>query len=127
MRLRQAGFFRELEHGDPDGPWLRDAVAESPPQECERIADYLRAGNAFAVTGVAVDDILDPERTNIAVLMTMTDGQWEWPSDLLYYFEEYNVAIPDDFVRHMRAGNWTPPLMSDDQLIALAKEVFDDG
>ena len=127
MRLRQVGFFRELAHGDPDGPSLRDAVREAPPSERERIANYLQAGNAFAVTGMAVDDVLDPDRTNIAELMTMTDGEWEWPSDLLYYFEEYNVAIPEDFVGHMRARNWTPPSLSDDELIALANEVFGEG
>ena len=124
MRLRHAGFFRELEHGEAEGPSLRDAVSESPPPDGEHIAGYLRSGNPFAVTGMAVDDVLDPERKNVAELMTMTDGEWEWPSDLVYYFEEYNVALPGDFVDHMRALNWTPPSLSHGELVKLVEEMF---
>lgn len=127
MRLRQVGFFHELEHGDPDGPSLRDAVNESPSQDRDRIAGYLRAGSVFAATGMGVDDVMDPERTNVAELMTMTDGEWEWPSDLVYYVEEYNVALPEDFVDHMRARGWTPPSLSDDELIELANKVFGEA
>ena len=125
MRLRTVGFFRELGHGEPDGPSLRDAVSDSPPQDREHIAGYLRSGNVFAVTGgMGVDDVLDRERTHVAELMTLTDGEWVWPSDLVHYFEEYNVALPEDFVDHMRALNWTPPALSHDGLVALTDEVF---
>ena len=128
MRLREVGFFRELEHGDRDGPSLRDAVTESPRQDREHLAGYLRSGSVIAATGgMLVDDVLDPERTNVAELMVLTDGEWLWLSDLAYYFEEYKVALPEDFVDHMRALDWTPPSLSDDELVALEKEMFGEA
>ena len=127
MRLRQAGFFRELEHGEADGPSLRDAVRDSLPPHREHIAGYLRSASVIAATGMVVDDVLDPERKNVAELMVLTDGEWVWPSDLVYYFEQYNVALPEDFVDHMRALDWTPPSLSDDELIALERGIFGEA
>ncbi len=128
MRPREVGFFRELEHGERDGPSLRDAVRKSPPQDREHIAGYLRSGSVIAATGgMLVDDVLDPERTNVAELMVLSDGEWLWLPDLVYYFEEYNVALPEDFVDHMRALGWTPPSLSDAELIDLANELFGEA
>lgn len=58
MPLRTMGFFRELPHGDPDGPSLRDAV-ERAPDDASSLADHLASGEPLAVSSGMVADVLD--------------------------------------------------------------------
>jgi hypothetical protein len=117
------GFFRELVHGDDDGPSLMEARRSTPARDQEQVARYLESGNTVAATGVLVDDVLDPDRTDIAPLELVTDGVWVWPRDLAYYVRRYNVSLPDDFLTDIRERAWQPPLLTDAELMAVARRV----
>ncbi len=125
MALLRAGFFRELRHGDSDGPSLREARDTGQGGDDETIGAYLRAGNILAATAMPVDDILDATKTNIADLTLMTDGTWLWPSDLPYYVETYGVAVPAGLQDHIVAHLGNPPKLSARELAALENELFD--
>ncbi|HEY1370396.1 MAG TPA: hypothetical protein VGF23_24920 [Gaiellaceae bacterium] len=122
MTLERAGFFRELRHGNPDGPSLAEGRDALPPDERDRIAGYLRDGEVLATTGQRVGDALDPERTDVAELAILTDGDWVWPADLAYYVATYGVELPAAFVDAMRARSWQLPALSEDELVAVEAE-----
>lgn len=114
MQIKLAGFFRELPHGFPIGPSLRTLVSAIPQEDEARIIAYLKGGVISAVAVCTTDDVLSPRpHTLIGPLRILTDGIWEWPSDLAHYVERYHVRIPAAFVAHMRARNWQVPSESE--------------
>lgn len=118
--LKNVGYFKELHHGDPNGPSLREAVrAKAAPAE-DRLAAYLKQGGVLATTGSTVSDVLSDDDAPIARLEILTDGEWNWPADLAYYVERYHVRLPEEFVEHVASRDWSPPALSDDDLAALA-------
>jgi hypothetical protein len=118
--LRPVGFFRELRHGLPDGPSLREAMRdESDPFEAPVIA-YLRGAATLVTTGRMAQDVL-AHVSDIAPLATLTDGEWMWPADLAYYVETYHVRLPAEFLEHAAAHGWQAPKLTSHQLTEAAK------
>jgi len=111
--LRRAGFFREVRHGDPQGPSLTDLARPAAPPNEDRVVAYLRSGEVIASTSVVVDDVLNPSRRGIAVLEIATDGVWAWPTDLTHYVQSYHVSLPEDFALHMERHGWAAPRLSE--------------
>jgi hypothetical protein len=108
MKLRTAGFFCELPHGEEDEQSIRDVMADVPQQNEQQIIEYLRKGILFiGCPGVAMD-ALDPSLV-AGSPHTFTDGVWAWPGDLPYYVERYHVRLPNDFVIHMERNRWQVP------------------
>lgn len=119
------GWFRELDHGEPEGASLRDAVRESPDDDCERISKYLLNGWVAAdVMDVNTHDVLDAARPVIGPYFILTDGVWAWPSDLAYFYLKYNVELPDEFVDHMRSNGWVPPDITPEQASTVGRQVL---
>jgi hypothetical protein len=123
MSIRRVGFFRELRHGDPEGPSLRDASMPTPAPNEDRVLAYLRSGEIIASTGVLVDDILDGSKKGIAVLEIATDGAWAWPTDLPHYLATYHVALPDDFIRQIERHGWVVPALSESDVNRASAEL----
>jgi hypothetical protein len=109
MGLIWVGFFRELPHGKPTGPSLREHLQESGHPDEAAIVHYLNAGTTLAATGSMVDDYLDDTKKGVAHLEIATDGSWVWPRDLAYYVGAYHVRLPPEFVEHMRSNGWKAP------------------
>jgi hypothetical protein len=120
-RLKQVGFFRELRHGDPHGPSLMEARGGLSHENRAAILHYLRSASILCVAACLFDDALDSSRQSIDNLAIATDGEWKWPTDLPYYVERYEVAIPEEFLAHIQANGWRPPSLSDDELIRIAE------
>ncbi|MFE3271255.1 hypothetical protein [Streptomyces sp. NPDC059215] len=70
--------FKELEHGNPDGPSLREAVRVEPSEKSGELVGYLRAGVVLAPTASLVCDVLSPVNAVIGGLQLLTDGRWCW-------------------------------------------------
>lgn len=104
--LSRVGFFRELPHGDDDGPSLSHAVRDAPDADEHRLLDYLRAGVPYIVSPGAVLDVLDGSGP-VGTGTILTDGVWAWPDDLPHYVERYHVAVPEEFLEHARAAGWS--------------------
>jgi hypothetical protein len=109
MKLKRVGFFRELEHGDPAGPEIRDCVRDRPQADEASIATYLRNGVLLICCPGVVGDILDSNAGPIGSPDILTDGVWAWPGDLCYYLQKYHVRLPDEFVAHLRLKSFRPP------------------
>ena len=107
--LRGTGYFRELADGDPSGPSLRDSCSATAQPDEDRIVAYLEESPTMLWSPTLVYDVLRPE-VDIGTETIKTDGVWEWPADLAYYVRRYHVAMEPEFVAHMRARGWSPPL-----------------
>lgn len=121
--IKEVGFFRELEHGDPDGPSIREAVGLGDAELCDQVAGYLAAGSTVATTGSRVNDVLKAEAVDAGALAVQTDGRWIWPADLSYYVREYNVRLPDDFVEWAGSARWIPPTLTKDDLLQVERKM----
>ena len=122
---RFLGGFRELPHGRADGPSLRAAVGDRAGPDELAIVRYLRNGAVLAVSGSAVPDVLSADHELIDSLHLHTDGLWFWYSDLAHYVERYHVALDEEFVEHARRRNFTPPQLSEADLIGLSETLLD--
>ena len=109
MKLRKVGFFRELRHGNNDGPSLTDHISDvAQPRETD-IVNYLRKGILLVACPGISRDVLDESAEIIGSPHIMTDGVWEWPNDLSYYVEKYHARVPESFVQHMQSHDWKVP------------------
>jgi hypothetical protein len=109
LALSKVGFFQELRHGGAEGPSIRDYRRDSAQPDESRIVRYLNAAATLAATGSVVDDALDDTKKAVAPLEIATDGIWVWPRDLSYYVANYHLALPAEFIEHMRVCSWAPP------------------
>ncbi|WP_157982388.1 hypothetical protein [Nocardiopsis sp. FIRDI 009] len=116
MGVEKIGFFRELSHGDDRGESLKSHVSKGDETRKGKIAEYLDRGSVVAASTQVLFDVLDEKCPAICSLSVLTDGVWLWPSDLSYYVREYNVRLPDRFVRHAESTGWAPMIPSEEEL-----------
>ncbi len=119
--LREAGFFREMTYGysatidDRRKPSLLESIHRLDRTDKEKITAYLTSGNVlFMAYGVSKDVLCFGKI--IGTMAILTDGIWVWPKDLAYYVEEYDVALPDDFITHMRETGWQAAMMTSEEM-----------
>ncbi|MBU4215411.1 MAG: hypothetical protein KJ792_12230 [Actinobacteria bacterium] len=123
---REIGFFRELEHGDPHGPSLRDALIDPLPVPTrEQVARYLRAGSVVMATTARTRDHFRPETGPVSGMNVMTDGTYVWSEDLAYYVETYGARVPDQVLRLAQAG--LPHPLTAEQINAVAQALVPPG
>jgi hypothetical protein len=116
MKLKKVGFFRELRHGDPDGPSLRSSVSGSAHADELSILQYLTAGEVLVVIPSIVGNIRHPDSTEKVSISILTDGIWAWPNDLQLYVKDDHVRLPEPFVAHMRANRWSVPELTTSEI-----------
>jgi hypothetical protein len=119
MKLQRIGYFRELCHGDLDGPSLRDSVQQQANYDVKSVANYLRTAPVLYAHFGLVQDILNPSHSYIGSANIRTDGVWIWPEDLAYYMEHYNIALPLDFLEHVKLRRYQSPTNHELNLVEL--------
>lgn len=123
MTVERLGFFRELRHGDPSGPSLREAVSEPLPADVrERVASYLAAGPVVVATTQRADDALDPSKTEVSGISVRTDGVRVWSEDLAYYVRTYGARVPAALVDAALSG--LPPALDDAELTRIGETLW---
>ena len=76
---------------------------------CE-ILGYLREGKIKGMIMGFVPDLLSESKIRIPASI-LTDGEWCWTEDLIYYVEKYNLRLSEEFVRHMKKNEWKVPMV----------------
>ncbi|GLY15057.1 hypothetical protein LWF15_22230 [Kineosporia rhizophila] len=129
MIISEAGFFRELPHGRPDGPSLHEALAtgrrEPVGAKKEMLLDYLWGNTVLAATAAMFDDVLDPSVTAVAPMAVVTDGAWVWPRDLAHYVDKYDAAVPLPFILHIELRGWEQPALSPNELLQIEQALLE--
>lgn len=112
MKLKKVGFFESLP-GAERSSFIRTLVSAEKPREKQQILKYLRSGHQlFVMPAFAFDHLHDKARL-IGTLEVLTDGEWAWTSDVIYYYDYYNIALPDSFLLRMRHFGWKVPHVHD--------------
>lgn len=111
--MRSFGYFREVAHGDPEGPSVHQR--SGPFGDRYRAARYLTTG-ALLVGAPGTTTCAFDRCEALLEYHVMTDGEWHWPLDAAHYVERHNVAVPSDLLDHMRQLGFKPPALSRDQL-----------
>jgi hypothetical protein len=65
-------------------------------------------------------DPLNPDPRNRDINYTIrSDGFWVWSDVLPYYCKKYNIAIPSEFLEHMRDVDYTVGELTKESTISL--------
>ncbi|MFD6080418.1 hypothetical protein ACFWG5_33095 [Streptomyces hydrogenans] len=118
------GNFRELPHGNPAGPSLKESIDRGEREHIAGLVNYLTGGAVLAMSGQAARDPLDPQSKVIGELSLRTDGEWLWYSDLSHFVEKYNIEIDPKFIKKAESRDWNCPHISDDDLETIGDIVF---
>lgn len=94
--MKVIGKYREI-YNDHSLPSLKDNISENPTPDKDLILKYLKSGKIVAVSPSFITDVISGKKTKNQLMM-MTDGVFEWRSDIVYYFDKYNLKLPDDFI-----------------------------
>ncbi len=108
------GAWREGDRGEPDAPSIHDAIRSQPHPDEPRILSYLESGYPYSYAMHLERDVLNPSKC-AGTGAVRTDGVYCWPVSLIYYVRNYHVALPDEFVEHMRGNHWTVPAVEQDE------------
>lgn len=92
------GKFKE-NYNDDRLPSIFSAIHDEPPEGKEKILRYMKGGRKGAVAPGYLHDRV----ANAAIItpVSYNDGVYAWRSDVVFYFEHYNIDLPDDFIRHV--------------------------
>jgi hypothetical protein len=100
---------------------IRDAVRPAGEPDERRIAEYLGQGTGLWSEMSAGPDVLDPEAPVLSSIGSLrTDGTWLWREDLPYYLSTYHLALPAEFLGHVRRLGHTPPPVAETRLVEIA-------
>ena len=91
------GKVKEI-YKDNSLPSIRDIIAEKPPVYKEQILKYLKNGKRGAVAVGYANDVITGERIP-GELYCLSDDEYGWRSDTIYYFEKYNMALDPEFIK----------------------------
>lgn len=94
----EIGQTREIYHDD-EYPSIMELI-HKPIKEKEKVLKYMKKCHIDAVAPAMLRDIINPEN-RIHDLFAMSDGTYGWRSDVIYYVEKYDMALPEEFVQHV--------------------------
>jgi hypothetical protein len=102
---RRIGFFKELPYGrsgESIEEWLLPKNRE-PSYDRETLLAYLKTGEPRLVAAGVETDVLSKEKKIIGPMRILSDGKWHWPASLVYYLENYNLQLPQEFISYVEA------------------------
>ncbi len=113
MKLKTAGYFREMFEKPTDFPSIHLSISSQPQEHEREIVEYLQAGVMLAgCLGLEID-VLNPRAGDFLECHILTDGVWKWRADLAHYVERYHFIVPVEFVEHMQTNGWKVPAEQD--------------
>ncbi|MGC0415116.1 hypothetical protein [Embleya sp. AB8] len=104
---------------------ILDARGDDPLVDEAKILAYLEAGTSLFDFMAFKRDVFGGEENIPGAGSPMTDGEWIWKRDLLYYLPVYHVLLNPDFLDHVRAIDYRMPEISDERIDELSPIVLD--
>lgn len=80
--------------------YIKSHCSPLPEEEKAIILNYLRHSTITAIAPGIAKDILTGETID-GPLTCMTDGVFEWRSDIIYYFEKYDIELSSAFLSYI--------------------------
>lgn len=91
------GRFRE-NYKDDKYPSIMDFIKDTEPSKKDEIIKYFDKSTISSVSTSYVYDEIGKVQTSIPLVMK-TDGEYAWRSDLEYYYNKYNIGLPQEFIK----------------------------
>lgn len=82
-------------------PSINELISDVPLENKKEILNYLKSAKVISAAPGKIIDIIKNETINIQLLM-YSDGEFAWRSDTIYYFENYNLDLGNEFVNHIK-------------------------
>ncbi|MFI6056354.1 hypothetical protein ACIBCO_40645 [Streptomyces violascens] len=119
--IRRVGFY----HDDAAAASrLRDTVRSAGESDEQQIIGYLDSGTEIYSTMGAERDVVMGEEWISGAGSLVTDGTWLWPVELVHYLRRYHIALPADFVEHIRGNQYVSPNVTRQRAIEISDEYF---
>ena len=95
--LIPVGLNKELDHME-DLPSIKTMI-HKPMKEKEKVLEYMKNAEHIGYMPGIARDVFHPEiwTTDLSL---MSDGKYQWRSDIIYYVEKYDMELPEEFVEH---------------------------
>ena len=77
-----------------------DNISETAPEFKETVIEYLKSFKPSSIAPTIAYDLISGEKLNIT-LYCSHDDLYYWRSDVIYYFEKYNLKLSDDFINYV--------------------------
>ena len=113
---------REFEQLRGDLLALQGAI---PKNERTLIARYLRAGAVVFAIMEYTRDVVGGAFGVSGGSAINTDGTYYWRVDAADYVEHYGIGLPDSFLRHGRALQWSAPVVSPEDVLLIDKYLYE--
>ncbi len=107
--MKAVTWLTEVPYVRGDVEWLRARCGGHPLWDKTRIVRYLARGHAFKAMPMIDRDLLGGGRRFGTGIATRTDGVWAWKSSVRYLFEKYDLALPAEFLEHVREQQFRMP------------------
>ena len=91
------GRIREL-NGDAF-PSIMTLIHSNIPQK-DKVLHYLKNAKIVAASPGIMRDVITGESTGVRTVC-YSDGTYFWKSEVPYYVEKYNMALPEHFIQHV--------------------------
>lgn len=98
--MEEIGLIREI-FGN-DYPELRSLISANPIDGKAKVLRYMKKAKVIATAAGSAKDFLTGE-TIRQPLTCQSDGQYTWRSDIVYFFEKYNLELPEAFIQKVLA------------------------
>ncbi|WP_432146076.1 hypothetical protein [Streptomyces sp. bgisy084] len=95
-----------------------------PAPDEDRILSYLKGGEEIFSTMGAERDVISQDEWVSGDGSLVTDGEWVWPVDLAHYLSRYRIALPGDFLDHVRKAEYQAPVVPDERAREVMVELF---
>ena len=93
------GKFKET-YNDDKYPSIFSAVRDEAPENKSKILGYMKTARVEARAPGYLYDRINQDAI-ILKPACYTDGVYAWRSDVIYYYEKYNIELPEDFITHV--------------------------
>lgn len=91
--------YQELEPGE-NFPKMKDSLEAKEYPNKEKIKKFLRNGTVEFAQHSMAKDVFSGERIPDEVLV-LSDGDFFWSSELVWYVDKYNLRLPKKFESHI--------------------------
>lgn len=92
------GKYREI-YNNVNLPSVKDNI-NIRLENKDKILKYMKKFRPSSSAPAIVTDVISGEKLSIS-LDCSNDGVYAWRSDVLYYFEKYDLRLDADFVQHV--------------------------
>ena len=98
IKLPTIAKYRELIPAYPDS--MVKFFSKEEYKNQRTIINYLKNAEDVMYYPMYWHDVYTNEPIDIPAC-EMSDGEYRWPSVLVYYVEKYNLMLPEDFINHV--------------------------